>query len=132
MKGTNVKKRLQRATPGRLGLGLLAFLALTFVALTLLPGPAVSPASAQDDDTTGQDQEEVTAEQCETRFNSSGANATCSQSIRAFSVNSVGQCRIQTACLTTFQQLRSTSITVDLDDVDDLNNCNGSLTVGSC
>ena len=100
----------------------LAVIALGYIAF--------GAASAQDNDTT--EQEEVTAEQCRTAFNSSSANATCSQGIGSFSVDSGGRCRVLTACLDTFQMLRSTSITADLADVSNLSNCSGSLTVGSC
>ena len=111
---------------------MLAVLALTFLALTLDPAPAVSPASAQDGSAMT-----VTAQQCEAAFYGSSARNSCSTPL-SISVSD-NRCRISVQCRNQWwspsrpnENLQHNSVSVTVYDAYNLSNCNGSLTVGSC
>ena len=94
-----------------------------------LAGPAVEEATAQSGGA-------VTQADCEAAWNSASASLTCSSGSITLSV---GQCRIIKECQVyedteggTHLEQKSNDVTVPLDDVDDLNNCDGYLQVGAC
>lgn len=106
---------------------------LVFAVLTLaLAGPVIPETNAQSDET-------VTVQACRNAWNSASARLTCSSSPNDILLSG-GQCRIKKTCQyyaygpTGPNQLylKSNDVTVPIDDVDNLHNCNGTLTVGSC
>ena len=72
---------------------------------------------------------EATQAQCEAEWADSDADGPCwDEQITP----SGDQCTISAKCKRGNEDYLRTSITVDLDSVSDLNNCNGTLTDGSC
>ncbi len=100
-------------------------LALAVLAF-LLAGPAAQEAAAQP----------VTTQECENSWSSAPAYLDCTtRHTEILEVN--GQCNIKALCPFLLPnnptpQLRTNDKTVLLADMDDLHNCNGHLTVGSC
>ena len=74
--------------------------------------------------------DEVTEEQCETAWGSSDASTSCS--LISTLVNSAGLCGIEAWCSYGSGYTNSAYIAVALEDVDDLNNCDGNLTTDDC
>ena len=87
-------------------------------ALLLLGVPALSGAAAP------------TQVDCSLAFTNSPAEDSCTASSITVSGE---QCRVRAYCETGYNNdTRVDTVTVPLSDVDDLNNCSGYLTVGSC
>ena len=96
----------------------------------VLAAPMIEEAQAQSD-------EAVTQAGCQTAWNSASARLTCSTG--GDITLSTGQCRIRKECNHWICSTRgcgnmkvANDVTVPLDDVDDLNNCDGNLQVGAC
>ncbi len=103
-------------------------LAVAAIALALA-GSAIPEATAQSGGA-------VTQADCEAAWNSASARLTCSSGSITLSG---GQCRIVKECqhyedtdAGTHLAQKSNDVTVPLDDVDDLHNCDGNLWVGAC
>ena len=106
---------------------------LVFSALTLaLAGSAIEETKAQSDGA-------VTVQAYQNAWNSAPARLTCSSSPNDILLSG-GQCRIKKTCQyyaygpigPNQLYLKSNDVTVPIDDVDHLHNCNGTLSVGSC
>ena len=76
--------------------------------------------------------EKAALERCKSEWNDSPASAACTFA----SIAAVGEggddCEISATCPTSDGGNRTSSITVDVDSVSGLNNCDGELTDGSC
>ena len=94
----------------------LRFAAALAAALLVLGAAAESRAAA-------------TLEQCQAEWAESDADGPCWDE----QITPTGDdCRITAKCKRGTEDYSRTSITVALDSVSDLRNCNGELTVGSC
>ena len=72
---------------------------------------------------------DATQAQCDAEWAESAADAQCSDETIT---PSGGDCTIHARCKTRVGSEEKASITVDLESVSDLNNCNGVLTNGTC
>lgn len=101
----------------------------TVIAITLtlfLGTSAFGTSSDQSEDTTP-----ITRDDCMREWGSSSAIRSCSQRPKIRIVNN--RCNLKFVwCKTGYLSSSVNRITVALDDVADLNNCNGVLTLNSC
>ena len=122
--------------PLRIAIALAAVLSLA--AAPALGGQVCRPAPA-DTSTTGY---EMAANKCCDPYDDSSASDTCRNETIEMAIGSP-QCSISAEChvpagtwignaYIAIGYHNSTSITVSWDDVDDLRNCTGTLTNGSC
>ena len=120
---------------------LRAGLVLT-IALWLLGLPMLGEANSQAESQTYESESNLLlalsvnniSGDCWEAWNDSSADASCSnEHITGTSMGGYSsECTVNALCTRNGPGLQNNSIEVNLNQVDDLSNCNGFLTVGSC